>query len=101
MASSKDAFDKFWMWKKSRTLLRVTVLTKGEPPKVFIGAVTLPEEESLRVSFADHDTRSFCSVDFRDCSFMLGALSLLAEREGEEFFRCEDTGRRWEPVESD
>jgi hypothetical protein len=101
MDSSKDAFDKFWMWKKSRTLLRVTVLTNGEPPEVFTGAVILPEEEFLRVSFADHDTRALRVVDFSECSFRVGERVLLAERAEGESFRCEESGKRWGMSELD
>jgi len=96
MASSKDAFEKFWIWKKSRTLLKVKAVTKEEPlPKVFTGAVVLPEEEFLRVSFLSHDDRSPCTVDLRDCSFDVGERLLLAERAAGEFLKCEDTGKRW------
>jgi hypothetical protein len=95
MASSKDVFDKFWRWKKSRTLLKLTVLTQKEPPETFIGAVILPEEDFLRVSFVDHDTRALRTVDFSECLFSVGKRSLLAERGEGESFKCEDTGRRW------
>jgi hypothetical protein len=95
MASTKEAFNKLWTWKESNTLLKVTVGTKGERPETFIGAVTFPDEDSLQVGFANHDTRSMRSVDFSGCLFIVGERVLLAQREDEEFFECEDTGRRW------
>jgi hypothetical protein len=58
VTSSKEAFEKFWTWKKSRTLLKVTSAIKGELPETFTGSVVLPEEESLRVNFMDHDVRA-------------------------------------------
>jgi len=101
MASSKEAFDKLWTWKKSKTLLKVTVVTKGDLPETFVGAVTFPEEKFLRVGFADHSTRSPRIVDLGECSFMVGERVLLAEREGGEILTCEDTGRRWGKSELD
>jgi hypothetical protein len=56
---------------------------------------TARDEDSLQVGFANHDTRSMRSVDFSGCLFIVGERVLLAQREDEEFFECEDTGRRW------
>ena len=95
MASSKEAFERLWMWKKSRTLLRVVLLTKGDLPEGFVGAVVRPREDLLTCGFANHGDRTFCEVDFSDCTFRVGARTLLAERGGAEFFKCEDTGERW------
>ena len=99
MASSKDAFDRFWMWKKSRTLLKVTVWTKGEPTRVFeSAAVVFPEEDLLQASFVDHETRERFTIRFEDSKFRLGEGILFADRLGEEFFECVDTGKSWIPV---
>lgn len=98
MASSAEAFDKFGIWKNRRTLLRLTVTEKGELPEKFLGSVTFVEYESLRVSFMNHDRRIPQLADFSDCTFDLGASIILVARDDGELFRCEDTGRCWEPV---
>jgi hypothetical protein len=98
MASSTEAFDRFWTWKKSNTLLKVTVWEKGQEPITFIGSVVLPEEEALRVTFADHEERRPVILRFEDCSFRVGAKILFADRFGDEYFECEDTGEHWIPI---
>jgi hypothetical protein len=98
MVSSTDAFDKFWMWKNSRTWLKVTLWTKGEPePDSFIAAVAGADEEELTVSFAGED-KSLCVIDFRECDFRLDEKILLALRGGGNFCECEDTGTSWTPI---
>jgi len=101
MASSKEAFERFWTWKNSRTLLRLTLWEKGQAPTSFVGAVVLPEEEELRVAFLNHDERKPVVILFEDCSFRIGERFLMADRFGEEFFECGDTGRQWTPMNLD
>jgi hypothetical protein len=99
MVSSSEAFDRFWMWKNTRTLLNVTLWEKGKAPVEFLGAVSFPDEDSLVVGFLNHDTRSpVPPIRFEDCTFRLGDKILFADRAGEEFFECEDTGKIWTPV---
>lgn len=92
MASSKEAFEKFRRWKKSRTVLRVTVLTNGGMPDIFIGGVAAVDEDSWQVSFAVSATRSFRLVSFMEASFSFGKRVLEAERPNGDRLMCEDTG---------
>ncbi|HEV2195146.1 MAG TPA: hypothetical protein VGR55_06170 [Candidatus Acidoferrum sp.] len=90
MASSVEAFDKFRMWKKSRTVLKVTVLTKGGYPNILTGEVVSVIEETFSVGFLDPKTRKAWVNDFRDASFRLGKRSLEAERSTGELLMVEE-----------
>jgi hypothetical protein len=99
VTSSKEAFEKFSIWKHCKTLLKVTSAENGKPPITFIGAVVLLEEEILQVGFMNHDLRLPIGVDFTNCLFTVGVRVLLAERDDGDFFKCEDTGRRWGKID--
>lgn len=77
----RDAFDKFRMWKKSQTALKLTVLAKGETPTVFTGEVVSVVEEMQVVGFLVAG-RSALPCDFRGATFRIGKWKLEAEREG-------------------
>jgi electron transfer flavoprotein alpha/beta subunit len=93
MASSKEAFEKFRMWKNSRTVLKLTVLTNGGTPDIFMGRVAAVDEDSWQVSFAVSKDRSYRVITFVGASFLLGGRRLEAERSEEgNFLMCEEIG---------
>jgi len=79
MASSKVAFDKFRMWKKSRTVLRLTVYERGTEDH-FTGSIYHVDEEGGTVGLADEATRDMPVFDLREASFEVTARSLEAVR---------------------
>jgi len=90
MASSKEALDRFRMWKKSNTVLKVTVLTKGEKPETLTGTVSAIDEELLLIGFAVPRIKWFRNVCLDGASFTIGKRSLLAEISAEEVLTCEE-----------
>jgi hypothetical protein len=92
MASSREAFEKFRKWKKSKTVLRLTVLTNGGTPDTFMGRVAAVDEDSWQVSFAVSKDRSYRVVDFEGASFVLGKRMLEAERLNGDFLACVELG---------
>jgi hypothetical protein len=71
MASSIEASDRFRRWKKSRTFLRLTLLTKDGIPEIFTGeiaALDFSEEVSL-LSFVPRGAKNFFTLDLALLSF--------------------------------
>jgi hypothetical protein len=83
MASSKEAFERFGMWKKSRTVLKLTVLTKGGMPNILRGEVASLDEREGLVGFAVTATRDFVTLDFNGASFKIGKRVVEGERRGD------------------
>lgn len=90
MASSREAFDKFLMWKNSRTVLKLTVLTNdGNPPtKLRVEVVSVIEDE-LGVGFLTTGREAF-ALDFSGASFEIGKLVLKAEKTSGEVFKFDE-----------
>lgn len=90
MASSKDAFFRFRMWKKSQTVLNLTTLTKGGTPEKLVGEIFSIDDEALLVGFVVHKTRDFRCIRFADASFGLEERALSAERPTGDVLRFEE-----------
>jgi hypothetical protein len=76
MASSEDAFRKFAMWKKSRTVLNLTVFTNFGMPDIWLGSITSVDEQQERVEFADdatRDLRTLARSVLRSCRTVSGS----------------------------
>lgn len=80
------------MWKKSRTVLKVTLLTNGGTPDTFVGVVAVVDEISEQVSFAVSADRGHRVVNFVGASFIVGKRRLEAERGEGCFLACEEIG---------
>jgi len=80
MASSKEVFAKFEVWKESRTVLKLTEMTKGEMPEILRGKISSLDEERHLIGFAVTATRSFKAIDVGDASFQVGKCVVEAER---------------------
>lgn len=92
MASSTVAFSKLRNWKKSKTVLKVTVLTKGGKPKTLTGLVMAADEKAMLVSFACLPSRDMARFDVTGALFKEGRRFLEAARSEEEILTFEDTG---------
>jgi hypothetical protein len=84
MASSEDAFRKFAMWKKSRTVLSLTVFTNFGMPDIWLGSITSVDEQQELVEFADDATRDLRTLDLRGASFAIAERSVEVMRASEE-----------------
>jgi len=81
MASSKEAFLKLEIWKKSKTVLKLTVVTKGGMPDTLRGQIVATDEESGLVSFVVSKVRSLPRIDLNGATFRIGKRSLEARRD--------------------
>jgi len=79
-----DAFCKFAMWKKSRTVLNLSVLTNFGMPDIWLGSITSVDEQQELVEFADEATRDLRTLDLRGASFTTGERSVEVTRSLEE-----------------
>jgi hypothetical protein len=86
MASSKEAFSKFEMWKNSRTVLKLTVYERGAEDH-FTGSIYHVDFDDEIVGFVETATRlSLPPLDLRDSFFAV------------ELFRVEVTDPRFGKV---
>jgi hypothetical protein len=76
MASSREAFARLRKWKKSRTVLNLTVVTNGVVDRLQ-GAIFSVEGRRRAVGFVDDASRNHVCLDLRgDVIFRLDARSL-------------------------
>ena len=80
MASSEEAFAKFGVWNESRTVLKLTALTKDGKPEILRGRISSLDEERHLIGFAVTAARSFKVIDVGDASFRVGKSVVEAER---------------------
>jgi hypothetical protein len=77
MASSKEAFDKFEMWKKSRTVLKLTVYNRGAEDH-FTGSIYHVDSEEEIVGFVDWPSRmSVPLLDLSESTFEVEPLRVV------------------------
>jgi len=65
----EDAFCKFAMWKKSRTVLNLAILTNFGMPDIWVGSITAVDEQQDLVEFADDATGDSRTLDLGGASF--------------------------------
>ena len=66
------------MWKKSRTVLNLTVFTNFGMPDIWLGSITSVDEQQELIEFADDATRDLRTLDLRgsvlrNCSTVSGS----------------------------
>ena len=69
MASSKVASEKLRMWKNSRTVLKLTMLTKGGIPEMFTGEIIAFDEEHYCFASCQEERRISSSSIFSEQSY--------------------------------
>jgi hypothetical protein len=94
MASSTEALQKLGRWKKSSTVLRLTVFTKNELPDKYVGVVAAIDEERLWVRFVEVPSREALTLTFMGADFEIGKESLEARRGEEDAVTFVDTGKK-------
>jgi hypothetical protein len=81
MASSSEAFEKFEMWRKSKTSLTVTVIVEGKTADVLMGRIFGVDSEASQVGLSNplvmHSALCF---DVEDASFSIEESRLVATR---------------------
>jgi hypothetical protein len=71
MASSSEAFERFEIWKNSRTVLKLTVYDRGAEDH-FTGSIYHLDPEAEIVGFVDWPSRmSVPPLDLRESSFLV------------------------------
>ncbi len=81
MASSSEAFEKFEMWRKSKTSLRVTLIVKEQPTEVVMGRIFCADPEVSQVGISNPLVmHSADSLDLEDCSFSVEESRVVATR---------------------
>jgi hypothetical protein len=76
MASSSEAFARFGKWKKSRTVLRLTVRTNGRVPEIWQGMIFSVDESAGKVGFADDPSHFTFVLELEGALFTLDARSV-------------------------
>ncbi len=87
---SKEAFDRFGTWKKSRTVLKLTVLTKGGMPEIRRGRISSFDMELRLVALAVSATRDFATLDLNGANFRVGKRMVEVTRGEEDFLLFEE-----------
>jgi len=92
-SSNEEVFRKLDEWKKSKTVLKVTVLTKGGETNILTGLVLATDAEAMQVGFAALPSRDIGALDLTGAVFSLGKRSLEARRSPDDSLTFEDTGK--------
>jgi hypothetical protein len=79
MASSREAFARFGRWKKSRTVLKLTVRTNGRVPEIWQGAIFSVDESAGKVAFGDDPSHATFVLDLEGALFTVEERSVEAE----------------------
>ena len=98
MASSSDAFRKLESWKKSKAVLKVTVLTKGGVPDILTALVMATDEEAMKIALALLPSRGLVALDLAGARLEVGKRLVEATRSAEDVLSFEDTGERYKVV---
>ena len=91
MASSSEAFEKFEIWKNSKTSLKVTVIVGGQTIDVLMGKLFFVDSESLLVGISNPLViHSFKQIDLEDAAFSVEDTSLSATRNESDWIVFEE-----------
>ncbi len=89
MASSIEASDRLGKWKKSRTVLKLTILTKDGIPEMLTGSIVALDDAALLLCFAPRGSKDFRTLDLAEAAFSIGKRKLGVER-GEDILSFEE-----------
>jgi len=91
MASSSEAFEKFEMWKNSKTSLKVTMIVDGKPGDVLMGRIFHAESETSLVGLSNPLVmHSFARFDVEDAEFSIEDSRLVATRNESDWIIFEE-----------
>jgi hypothetical protein len=87
--SSREAFAKFNTWKTSRTVMKLTIVTKGELPEMLRGEISSLDEKLDLVGFGPTTVHPYKIFDFSAAIFQVGTRVVEAEC-GEDYLMFEE-----------
>ncbi len=91
MASSSEAFEKFGMWKNSKTSLKVTMIVNGESTDVLMGRIFHADSETSLVGISNPLVmHSFAKLDVGDAEFSIEESRLIATRNESDWIIFEE-----------
>jgi hypothetical protein len=91
MASSSEAFEKFEMWKNSKTSLKVTMIVDGKPADVLMGRIFHVDSETSLVGISNPLVmHSFARLDVEDADFSIEESRLVATRNESDWIIFEE-----------
>ena len=81
MASSSEAFEKFEMWKNSKTPLKVTVFEGGKNTGVLVGLVIVLDSDAEQVGISNRLVmHSFAPFDVEGAEFSIEPSRMVVTR---------------------
>ncbi len=81
MASSSEAIEKFDMWRKTKTSLKVTVIVGGKTTEVLMGRIFGVDSEAWQIGLSNPLVmHSAVAFDVEDASFSIEESRLTATR---------------------
>ena len=90
MASSSEAFSKFWTWKNSKTWLKVYVIERGQPEDAYSLRVSGIDEELSLVDMVGKAPHSFVPFDMTGAEFFLEPGRMVVSRADVEWLIFEE-----------
>jgi hypothetical protein len=90
MASSSEAFEKFWMWRKSKIWLKVTVIERGQPEDVFSLRVSGLDDDLSLIELVGEVPHSFVQFDVTGADFFLESGRMVVSRDDAEWLIFEE-----------
>jgi len=90
MASSSEAFEKFSIWKNSKSWLKVTVIERGQPENVHSVRIIRLDEEPPLVNVIGRETHSFGEFDVTGAEFFWEPGRMVVSREDIEWLIFEE-----------
>lgn len=91
MASASDAFEKFSMWRRLKTLLKVTVMVDGKVERVFPSSLIFGlDPEASQVGIGITATRSVTAFDVEDATFSVEETRVVATRNTSDWLVFEE-----------
>jgi len=85
MASSSEAFEKFWTWRNSRTWLNVTVKELGQPEHKLFARISGIDEDASLVGVVGKAMHSFSDFDVGEAEFSVEHERVIVSRACEEW----------------
>jgi hypothetical protein len=92
MASSSEAFEKFFTWKNSKTLLKVTVITEGQTDDVLTGwRIFGVDPDASQIGISNPSIMHSASVfDVEGATFSIESARLVATRNESDWIVFEE-----------
>ena len=91
MASSSEAFEKFWQWNKAKTWLNVTVVEKEKAVDHLLARIGGVDEEASLVRLVGKQMHSWTNLDVDEAEFSVEERRVVAARNADEWVIFEES----------